>query len=584
MNGLTLLIIAVVALAAGYLLYGRWLQKTWGIDPNALTPAKRLEDGEDYAPSDRLSVFAHQFSSICGAGPVTGPIIACVFGWLPAFLWILVGGIFFGAVQDFTALYASVHNQGKSMGLLIEKHIGRYGRRLFLLFCWLFTMLVVAAFTDMVAGTFISKAGDAATTYANGATATINIAFIVAAIVLGTICARFQLRGIVKFLVAMVLFVASFAVGMVFPIETASKVTWDIAIMVYLFFASCVPMTHLKQPRDYLCFIVLVGMIVFAFVGVIVYNPTLQLSMFNGFTVGEGSGAKMLFPVLFVTIACGAVSGFHSLVSTGTSSKTISNERDMLPVGYGSMVLECVVATLALICVAAVATSAGDYSQVGTGTPFSVFSTSVASFMEALGLPTTFSQVFMTMAVSTLALSSLDAVARIGAMSFQELFLGEKADGSDVNPVRRFLGSRWVATLLVLIPGFLLAMGGYNNIWALFGSANQLLAAMVLIALSVFLKATGRKGLMLVVPACFMLVVVFVSLVSILAGIVPTIGTENFSFLTQGLQLIFGVLLLVLGVIIAVSCFKKRAETTFGSEVEAKETPATEGASAAAAQ
>ena len=562
MNGVTLLIIAVVVLAAGYLLYGRWLQKTWGIDPQALTPAKRLEDDKDYVPTDRLTVFAHQFSSICGAGPVTGPIIAVAFGWLPAFLWILVGGVFFGAVQDFTALYASVRNEGKSMGLLIEKYIGNYGRRLFLLFCWLFTMLVVAAFTDMVAGTFVMGATEDVT-YANGATATINIAFIVAAVVMGLVTAKLNIRGIVKFVVAIVLFVASFAVGMVWPIEVADKVTWDVAIMVYLFFASCVPMQYLKQPRDYLCFIVLIGMVIFAFVGVIVYNPAIQVNAFNGFKLENGN---MLFPVLFVTIACGAVSGFHSLVSTGTSSKTVSNERDMLPVGYGSMVLESLVAVLALICVATVATADGDYSSIGT--PFNVFSTAVASFMERLGLPIVLSQVFMTMAVSTLALSSLDAVARIGAMSFSELWLGDKADGSDVNAVRRFLGNRYVATLLVLIPGFALALGGYNNIWSLFGSANQLLAAMVLIALSVFLKATGRKGLMLVIPSCFMLVVVFVSLVTILMGIVPVVGTPDFNFLTHGLQLIFGVLLLVLGVIIAVSCFKKRADTAFGSEKE----------------
>lgn len=562
MNGIVLMLVAAVVLACGYLLYGRWLSNKWGVDAKALTPARRMEDGNSFSPASAFTVFSHQFSSICGAGPVTGPIIAVAFGWLPAFLWILVGGVFFGAVQDFTALYASVRNQGKSMGLLIEKYIGNYGRRLFLLFCWLFTMLVVAAFTDMVAGTFVMGATEDVT-YANGATATINIAFIVAAVVMGLVTAKLNIRGIVKFVVAIVLFVASFAVGMVWPIEVADKVTWDVAIMVYLFFASCVPMQYLKQPRDYLCFIVLIGMVIFAFVGVIVYNPAIQVNAFNGFKLENGN---MLFPVLFVTIACGAVSGFHSLVSTGTSSKTVSNERDMLPVGYGSMVLESLVAVLALICVATVATADGDYSSIGT--PFNVFSTAVASFMERLGLPIVLSQVFMTMAVSTLALSSLDAVARIGAMSFSELWLGDKADGSDVNAVRRFLGNRYVATLLVLIPGFALALGGYNNIWSLFGSANQLLAAMVLIALSVFLKATGRKGLMLVIPSCFMLVVVFVSLVTILMGIVPVVGTPDFNFLTHGLQLIFGVLLLVLGVIIAVSCFKKRADTAFGSEKE----------------
>ena len=419
MNGLVIVLIGIVALGAGYLFYGRWLAKKWGIDPNAKTPAYTHEDGEDYVPSSKFTVFSHQFSSIAGAGPVTGPILASVFGWVPVLLWLIIGGLFFGAVQDFGALYASVKNEGKSMGMIIEKYIGKTGRKLFMLFCWLFTLLVIAAFTDMVAGTFVGTGVEGmtdATSYANSAAASISMLFIVVAVIFGVIQKHLgsRMNEVIKAIVAIVLLVVMFIIGMKFPICT-TKTAWIYIVMAYLFLASVMPMWLLMQPRDYMTTFMFAGMIIAAVVGLFAAHPTMNLPMFTGFH-NEKSGD--MFPILFVTVACGAVSGFHSLVSSGTSSKTISNEKDMLKVGYGAMILESLLAVLAL-CVAGAAASAD--GTAATGTPFQIFSAGVAGFLEIFGIPVHIAQCIMTMCVSALALSTLDSVARIGRMSFQEL-------------------------------------------------------------------------------------------------------------------------------------------------------------------
>ena len=350
MNGLVIVLIGIVVLFAGYLFYDRWLAKKWGLDPKAETPAVKYEDGEDYVPSSKFTVFSHQFSSIAGAGPVTGPILASVFGWVPVLLWLLIGGLFFGAVQDFGALYASVKNEGKSMGMIIEKYIGKVGRKLFMLFCWLFTLLVIAAFTDMVAGTFVGKGvADMAkeTSYANASAASISMLFIVAAIVFGVIQKHVKnMNEGVRAVIAIALLVGMFALGMHLP-WYATKTAWIYIVMAYLFLASVMPMWLLMQPRDYMTTFMLLGMIIGAVVGVVVAHPTMQLNAYNGFNVG----GNYLFPTLFVTIACGAVSGFHSLVSSGTSSKTIRNEKDMPMVGYGAMIVESLLGIIALVVV-----------------------------------------------------------------------------------------------------------------------------------------------------------------------------------------------------------------------------------------
>mgnify|MGYP000671138630 FL=1 len=562
MNSLVIILIAMVVLVAGYVFYGRWLAKKWGIDEKAKTPAFTHEDGEDFVPSSKFTVFSHQFSSIAGAGPVTGPILASVFGWVPVLLWLLIGGLFFGAVQDFGALYASVQKEGKSMGMIIEKYIGKTGRKLFMLFCWLFTLLVIAAFTDMVAGTFVGTGlEDASVAYANGSAASISMLFIVVAVIFGLIQKKVgKMNEWVKAVVAIGLLVVMFAVGMKLPIY-ASKTAWIYIIMAYLFLASVMPMWLLMQPRDYMTTFMLLGMIIGAVLGVVVAHPDMELNAFNGFQVGNSS----LFPTLFVTIACGAVSGFHSLVSSGTSSKTISNEKDMPMVGYGAMVVESLLGVIALVVVGAVAVN----GTKPEGTPFSIFSAGVAGFFEKFGIPVQVATVFMTMCVSALALTSLDSVARIGRMSFQELFYGDTTDTSKMPGWQKVLTNKYFATVITLFFGYLLTLGGYNNVWPLFGSANQLLAALVLIALSVFLKTTGRTGWTLYFPMGMMLVVTFTALIQKTVALVKNVASGQAAFLVDGLQLIVAILLMVLGVMVAYSCIRKLFGAGKNSEKEA---------------
>lgn len=559
MNGLAIVLISIAVLGGGYLFYGRWLVKKWGIDPKKKTPAYEYEDGQDYVPAPKQIVFAHQFSTIAGAGPVTGPIIAAAFGWVPALLWILVGGVFFGAVQDFGALYASVKNEGKSIGLIIEKYIGKTGKRLFLMFCWVFSLLVVAAFSDMVASTFnasLSKAYSigapvavTAATTPGAAAGSISIFYIIGAVLFGLFLKYVKPNQVVMFFSGIAMFVAMMAAGMAFPIYL-NKMQWLLVVFAYIFFAAVVPMWILMQPRDYLSSFLLIFMILGAVVGIFMTRPDMNINAFNGFNVN----GKMLFPTLFVTIACGAVSGFHSLVSSGTSSKQVRNEKDILPIGYGAMILESLLAVAALV----VAGAAAKGGKLPDGTPFQIFSAGVAGFFEKFGMSAYVAKCSMTMCVSALCLTTLDSVARIGRMSMQELLYDE--DGKAHTPVTKFLTNKYVATVITLACGFALSLGGYNNIWSLFGSANQLLAALVLIALAVFLKTTGREGWMLYVPMTFMLVVTMTALVMAVVNIFAKAGAGKFVFLTDGLQLIIAVMLMTLAVMVAYHCLRKLFE------------------------
>ena len=565
MNTLVIVLIAAVCLFAGYTLYGRWLANKWGIDPKAKTPAVAMEDGQDYVPTDGWTVFAHQFSSIAGAGPVTGAIQAAAFGWLPVLLWVIIGGIFFGAVTDFGALYASVKNEGKSMGLLIEKYIGKLGRKLFLIFCWLFTLIVIAAFADMVAGTFnaytvdangVIALSDAAKT--NGAAGTISLLFIAFAMIFGLLHKHLHLTGWKETVVGLICTVAALAIGMTMPI-TLGKDGWTYITFVYIFFAAVLPMWLLKQPRDAMTTYMFIGMIAGAVVGLLVAHPTMNLPVFTGF---HNDQLGDLFPILFVTVACGAVSGFHSLVSSGTSSKTVSNEKDMLKVGYGAMVLESLLAVIAL-CVAGAAASAN--GTPADGTPFQVFSSGVAGFFEMFGIPVYVAQCFMTMCVSALALTSLDAVARIGRMSFQELFSVD--DMEHAEGWRKVLCNTYFSTIITLAAAFVLTRIGYANIWPLFGSANQLLSALVLVTLCVFLKVTGRSNKMLFPPLIIMLCVTGTALVERTISLVQAFSAGSATFLVEGLQLIIAILLMILGVIIVVNSLRAYFASKKNSEI-----------------
>lgn len=571
MSTLVIVLIAVVVLGAGYVFYGRRIAKKWGIDPKAKTPAVEINDGKDYVPTNGWTVFSHQFSSIAGAGPVTGAIQAAVFGWLPVLLWILIGGVFFGAVTDFGALYASVKNQGKSMGMLIEKYIGKLGRKLFTIFCWLFSLLIIAVFADMVSGTFnafdVKTGALSANAAANGSAGMVSIMFMVFAVIFGLIQKKFNFSGFKEFLIGIIFIVASFAIGIKCPI-TLGKDGWSYVVFAYIFVAAIMPIWLMKQPRDYMTTIMFVCMILGAAVGLIIGHPTMNLPVFTGF---KNEQLGTMFPILFVTVACGAVSGFHSLVSSGTSSKTIENEKDMVKVGYGAMILESVLAVLALCVAGAAAAKDGTPAD---GTPFQIFSRGVAGFFEKMGMPVSVATVFMTMCVSALALTTLDAVARIGKMSFQEIFSVD--DMKNAKLWRKIVCNPYFATIITLACGYVLTKIGYQKVWPLFGSANQLLSALVLITLCVFLKVTGRSNKMLFPPMIIMLCVTFTALVQRVIALVKAIsaGTDIFGSV---LQLVVAVLLIALGLTIVVNSTKSYVKSKRGSEVEEK-TPVVETA------
>lgn len=553
MNGILIMVIAIVVLGGAYLLYGRWLAKTWGIDENAKTPAYELRDGVDYEPADTAVVFGHQFASIAGAGPINGPIQAAVFGWVPVLLWVLIGGVFFGAVQDFVSMYASVKNKGRSIGYIIEKYIGKTGKKLFLAFCWLFCILVVAAFADVVAVTFNGFSDTGAKIEANGAVATTSMLFILMAVGLGMILRFGKLNKWFNTAIAVVMLIAAIAIGLTLPVFI-SKDIWHIVIFVYIFIASVVPVWALLQPRDYLNSYLLVAMIVGAVVGVFAANPSVNLPAFTSFYV-EGTG--YLFPILFVTIACGAVSGFHSLVSSGTASKQIKNEKHMLPVSFGAMLMESMLAVISLIAVASFAT--GEAAANGYTTPSQIFAGGVANFLKVVHLPYELVFTLINLAVSAFALTSLDSVARIGRLSFQELFLDESIKDEEMGSVRKVLTNKYFATVITLALAYFLAKVGYSAIWPLFGSANQLLSALALLACAVYLKRTKRKGWMLWIPMVIMICVTITALIMTIQKLIVALTSGNAGTLGVGgdvLQLVFAVLILAMGIVVVVEGLK----------------------------
>lgn len=551
MNGLTMMILAVVVLGGAYLIYGRYLAKKWGINPDSKTPAYEMEDGVDYVPADTNVVFGHQFASIAGAGPINGPIQAAMFGWLPVMLWILLGGVFFGAVQDFASMYASVKNKGRSIGYIIELYIGKLGKRLFLLFTWLFSILVVAAFADIVAGTFNGFDANGATVTANGAVATTSLLFIVFAVGLGFYLKYTRFPKMLNTLFAIALLVLAVGLGLVFPIYVPQS-AWLIFVFIYVIIACVTPVWALLQPRDYLNSYLLIAMIVGSVLGICVYNPSMNLPSFTAFKLTAANGSvSYLFPALFVTIACGAVSGFHSLVASGTASKQIKNEKNMLPVSFGAMLLESLLAITALIAAGFVATQEG----LPGGTPPQLFAQAISIFLTSLGLPESVCYTLITLAISAFALTSLDSVARVGRIAFQEFFTDDSIAPEDQSPLNKVLTNKYFATILTLLLCYALSRAGYASIWPLFGSANQLLSALALIACAVFLKKTKRQGAMLWGPMVIMLGVTFTALALKIMELVTALSGQ-FVF-GNALQLVFAVLLLILGVIVAFEGIKK---------------------------
>lgn len=571
MNGITIMLISLAVLLLAYILYGRWIAKKWGIDPKRKTPAYEQRDGVDYEPAPRSVVFGHQFASIAGAGPINGPIQAAIFGWVPVLLWVLIGGVFFGAVQDFASMYASVRNKGRSIGYIIEKYIGKTGKKMFLLFCWLFCILVVAAFADIVAGTFmgytVTEGVKSANITANGAVATTSIMFIVFAIILGLLLRFSKLPTAVNTAIAVLMLVASIVIGLEFPVFLPLN-AWHLLVFAYIFIASVVPVWLLLQPRDYLNSYLLVAMILAAVVGVFVANPEINLPAFTSFNV-DGS---YLFPILFVTIACGAVSGFHSLVSSGTASKQIKNEKDMLPVSFGSMLLESMLAVIALIAVASFAT--GEAAAQGLETPAQIFAGAVAGFLTKLGLPSDVVFTLITLSISAFALTSLDSVARVGRLSFQELFLDDSITDENMGPVRKILTNKYFATFITLALAFGLTLVGYKNIWALFGASNQLLSVFAFLACAVFLKRKKKVRWFMYIPLGIMMAVTFTALsMTIFSKAKALFTAASADIFGDVLQLVFATLIVILGVCVVIDGAKKLLGKN--EELETEEIPET---------
>jgi carbon starvation protein len=549
MNGVLIIVIALVALACGYKFYGKWLEKLWGIDDKLPTPAHSMEDGVDYVPTKKQVVFGHQFASIAGAGPINGPIQAAIFGWVPVLLWCILGGIFFGAVQDFSSMYASVRNKGRSIGIIIENYVGKTGKKLFLLFVYLFSILVVAAFGDIVAKSFgVLPTWSETVNHSNGQVASASTMFIFAAIGLGLFLRKVKPNTAVNTTVSIVVLIACIAIGYFAPFFISVE-GWRYLVFAYCLIASVAPVWILLQPRDYLNSYLLVAMIVASIIGIFVAHPAMNLPAFTGFVV-DGTP---LFPILFVTVACGAVSGFHSLVSSETASKQVDKETDMLPISYGAMLVESLLGVVSLIAVGAVAAG----GKIPAGTPQQIFSNAISGFLAKLHINTDVSFTLVNLAVSAFALTSLDSVARVGRLSIQEFFMDRDTDMAHLSPALKVLTNKWFASLLVLIPSFALSLSGYGQIWALFGSANQLLSVLALCAVAVFLKSTKKNNKMMLFPMFFMLVVTCVSLFLLVFNNIKTFGHAKVTVFGQVMQIVFAILLIALAFIVAMQCFKK---------------------------
>jgi carbon starvation protein len=530
MSSLVLIIGSIVVFLVGYVTYGGYLAKQWGVDPTIKTPAHEMNDGIDYVPTKPAVLLGHHFASIAGAGPINGPIQAAIFGWVPVLLWIVLGSIFVGGVHDYGSLFASVRHKGKSIGEVIHANMGKKGMMLFSIFAWLTLLLVVAAFTNIVASTFASVP----------AAASSSLMFIVLAIVFGYLVYRKGVSLKIGTIFGVIILFLCVYLGYIFPIQLSLN-TWIIILMVYIFAASTAPVWILLQPRDYLNSFLLYAMIAGAVIGIVIFNPSVQLPAVTGFNVN----GQLMFPMLFVIVACGAISGFHSLVGSGTTSKQVDNEKDTKLIGYGAMLIEGVLAVIALITAAYVSNT--ELTELLKGGPVNVFSSGVGTFMSKFGIPFDTGKSFVALAVSAFALTSLDTATRLGRFIFQEFFYDPEKEKPSV------LTNMYVSTAITVLIGGYLAAGGYAKIWPIFGSANQLLAALSLLAIAVWLKKVGRNYHMLTIPMIFMLVVTLTALVLLIKS---NLAAGNY------ILVVFPVLLFILAIILA----KEGYSIIFGSK------------------
>ena len=556
MNTLVLMGVCSVILLCGYIFYGGWLARQWGVgEGNKETPAHTMQDGVDYVPAKAPVLMGHHFSSIAGAGPITGPIGAAMFGWLPVTLWVLIGGIFFGGVHDFGALFASVRHRGKSIGEIISLNMSKRAKQLFIIFSYLTLILVVAAFAAIVASTFGAtyKDGvlDVAASTTNASVAMVSIMFILLAIVFGFAVYRRHTPMVISSVLGVLAIAACMAIGMNYHPFYFSTTTWMFLVGIYITIASVTPVWILLQPRDYLSSFLLYAMLIVAFIGIIGAHPTIDESVFPafaGFTVNNANGTQFLFPILFTTVACGAISGFHSLVSSGTTSKQLDKESDAKPIAYGGMLLECVLAIITLCAIG--------YARVTGHTKGAtdIFAGGIAAMIGAIPGLEGMENIMYTLLVltySAFCLTSLDTATRLARFMFQEFWLEPGENPKDVkNGFRKLMVNPYFATILTVVLGIALGMGGFAKIWGLFGAANQLLAAIGLLAVAAWLGNAGKNNKMFLFPMTFMLIVTISSLVIIVMNQFHIIsgGTAGWG---PYAQMIIGSLLVILALVLS---------------------------------
>ncbi len=565
MNTLVLLLICIAVLLCGYIFYGRWLCKQWGVgEGDEETPAHTMEDGVDYVPAKSAILMGHHFSSIAGAGPITGPINAAIFGWLPVALWILVGGIFFGGVHDFGALIASIRHKGQSIGEIISANMSKRAKRLFLIFAYLTLILVVAAFASIVASTFgatyVDGVLDVAASSANASVAMVSLLFIVIAIAFGFCVYRRNTPMGISTVLGVIAIVICMAIGMNFHPIYLSTNTWMIIVGIYIAIASVTPVWILLQPRDYLSSFLLYAMLIVAVVGVVGAHPNIDPELFpafTGFAVDNGNGVQYLFPILFTTVACGAISGFHSLVSSGTTSKQLDKEKDAKPIAFGGMLLECVLAVLT-ICAIAYARQTG-HTKGATD----IFAGGIAAMVATIPGLAGLENILYTLLIltySAFCLTSLDTATRLARFMFQEYWLEPGQTVADIKEGwKKVLVNPYFATILTVVLGVLLGMNGYAKIWALFGAANQLLAGLGLLAVATWLGNVGKNNKMFLFPMAFMMVVTISSLVLTVKNQVGLIMAGGADWGPYA-QVILATLLIILSIVLVI----EGIQTLFG--------------------
>lgn len=558
MNSLVLLLISIAVLVIGYICYGGWLCKQWGVgESKEETPAHTMEDGVDYVPAKAPILMGHHFSSIAGAGPITGPIGAAMFGWLPVTLWILVGGIFFGGVHDFGALFASLRHKGQSIGEVISANMSRRAKRLFITFSYLTLILVVAAFASIVASTFGATVGedgliDKAASASEASVAMVSLLFIVIAVIFGFMVYRRNAPMLLSSVIGVVAIVVIMAIGMNWhPIYLTAN-TWMIIVGIYIAVASVTPVWILLQPRDYLSSFLLYAMLIVAVVGVVGAHPDIDPELFPafaGFAVDNGNGIQYMFPVLFTTVACGAISGFHSLVSSGTTSKQLDKETDAKPIAYGGMLLECVLAILTLCAI-------GYARKIGhTAGATDIFAGGIAGMVATIpGLKGTENALYtlLILTYSAFCLTSLDTATRLARFMFQEFWLEPGQTAADIKDGwKKVMVNPYFATALTVVLGIILGMTGYSKIWGLFGAANQLLAGIGLLAVATWLGNAGKNNKMFLLPMAFMIVVTICSLALTVKNQIEIIAAGGADWGPYA-QVILGVLLIVLAIVLVI--------------------------------